>query len=78
MPGVDGFKVLDELKHEPHTAAIPVVVQTGMTLSTDERERLRRASAVLDKRADGSEQLTSVVKQLLLSDSIRRTDDSRD
>lgn len=67
MPGVDGFEVLDELKHEPDTAAIPVVIQTGMALSAAEQERLQRASAVLDKRADGSERLTAVVKQLLSS-----------
>jgi CheY-like chemotaxis protein len=65
MPGTDGFDVLDELEHAPETAAIPVVVQTGMTLSPDERNRLTRAVAVLDKRADGSEQLTATVKHLL-------------
>jgi signal transduction histidine kinase/CheY-like chemotaxis protein len=65
MPGTDGFHVLDELEHAPETAAIPVVVQTGMTLSPDERNRLTRAVAVLDKRADGSEQLTAAVKHLL-------------
>ena len=65
MPGLDGFDALDELKKAPETAAIPVVVQTGMTLSTAERDRLAPAVAVLDKRADGSERLTAVVKQLL-------------
>jgi CheY-like chemotaxis protein len=63
MPGLDGFDALDELKDAPETAAIPVVVQTGMTLSPAERDRL--ALAILDKRADGSERLTAVVKQLL-------------
>ena len=69
MPGLDGFDVLDELQHAPDTAAIPVVVQTGMTLSSAERERLASAVAVLDKRADGSERLTGVVKQLLAAQS---------
>ena len=65
MPGLDGFDALDELKSTPDTASIPVVVQTGMTLSAAERDRLAPAVAVLDKRADGSERLTAVVKQLL-------------
>jgi CheY-like chemotaxis protein len=65
MPGLDGFDALAELKKAPDTAGIPVVVQTGMTLSAADRERLAPAVAVLDKRADGSERLTAVVKQLL-------------
>jgi CheY-like chemotaxis protein len=65
MPGLDGFDALDELKDAPETAAIPVVVQTGMTLSPAERDRLAPAVAILDKRADGSDRLTAVVKQLL-------------
>ena len=65
MPGLDGFDALDELKNAPETAAIPVVVQTGMNLSPAERDRLAPAVAILDKRADGSERLTAVVKQLL-------------
>jgi CheY-like chemotaxis protein len=65
MPGLDGFDALDELKNAPETEAIPVVVQTGMTLSAAERDRLAPAVAILDKRADGSERLTAVVKQLL-------------
>ena len=65
MPGIDGFDVLEALKRAPDTAEIPVVVQTGMNLSRNERERLTPAVTVLDKRADGSERLTAVVKQLL-------------
>jgi CheY-like chemotaxis protein/anti-sigma regulatory factor (Ser/Thr protein kinase) len=65
MPGIDGFAVLEELKFDPDTAAIPVVVQTGMNLSRSERERLSPAATVLDKRADGSEQLTAAIKHLL-------------
>ena len=72
MPGLDGFDALDELKNAPETAAIPVVVQTGMTLSPAERDRLAPAVAILDKRADGSERLTAVVKQLLSASADRR------
>jgi hypothetical protein len=36
-----------------------------MNLSRSERERLSPAATVLDKRADGSEQLTAAIKHLL-------------
>jgi signal transduction histidine kinase len=65
MPGFDGFDVLDELQRQPGTAAIPVVIQTGMTLSAAQRERLRPAVAIVDKRENGSEELIAVVRRLL-------------
>jgi signal transduction histidine kinase/ActR/RegA family two-component response regulator len=65
MPGIDGFDVLDELQRRPATAAIPVVVQTGMTLTASQRKRLLPAIAVLDKREHGSDELIAVVSQLL-------------
>jgi signal transduction histidine kinase/ActR/RegA family two-component response regulator len=65
MPGTDGFGVLDELRREPATASTPVVIQTGMAVSESDRDRLASAVAVLDKRADGSDALTAVVKTVL-------------
>ena len=41
MPETDGFAVLDELKANPDTAAIPVIVVTAKELSPEENERLR-------------------------------------
>lgn len=41
MPGKDGFAVLDELRGNPETAKIPVLVVTGeMDLDRDEEEQL--------------------------------------
>ncbi|GAB5490464.1 MAG: hypothetical protein Phog2KO_06790 [Phototrophicaceae bacterium] len=41
MPGKDGFAVLDELRGNPETAKIPVLVVTGeMDLNTSEQEQL--------------------------------------
>jgi signal transduction histidine kinase/ActR/RegA family two-component response regulator len=65
MPGSDGFAVLDELRREPATASTPVVIQTGMVVSEPDRDRLASAVAVLDKRAEGSDALTAVVKTVL-------------
>jgi len=41
MPGMDGFAVLNELRSNPETAEIPVMIVTGeVDLSTDEQELL--------------------------------------
>ena len=41
MPGKDGFAVLDELRGNPETAKIPVLVVTGeMDLNNSEQEQL--------------------------------------
>jgi len=53
MPGISGFEVLDRLKADPATRAIPVVVSTSKVLEPAERARLAEAAAVLSK-ADAS------------------------
>jgi CheY-like chemotaxis protein len=40
MPDMTGYEVLDELKRQPETGGIPVVVVTSRTLLESERERL--------------------------------------
>jgi threonine synthase len=41
MPEIDGFAVLDQLKANPATASIPVIVVTAKELSPQETQRLR-------------------------------------
>jgi CheY-like chemotaxis protein len=41
MPGLDGFGVVEALRTDPETAAIPIVVLTAKTLSSAEKDRLR-------------------------------------
>lgn len=41
MPEMDGFKVIEDLRANPETANIPIIVVTGETLTADERERLK-------------------------------------
>lgn len=51
MPDVDGFSVVAALRADPATAALPVLVLTGLTLTPAQLERLARSAAgVLDKR----------------------------
>ncbi|GAB4578538.1 MAG: threonine synthase [Anaerolineales bacterium] len=40
MPEMDGFAVLDQLKADPDTASIPVIVVTAKELTPQEKERL--------------------------------------
>ena len=41
MPEMDGFQVIRELRNNPETATIPILVVTGDTLNEDELSQLR-------------------------------------
>ncbi|HYC61186.1 MAG TPA: ATP-binding protein [Thermoanaerobaculia bacterium] len=50
MPGIGGHEVLQRLKSDPQTSAIPVVVVTSRFVNDDEREQiLARAASVIYK-----------------------------
>ena len=40
MPGIDGFGLVEELKMDPRTRDIPVVVVSAKDITQEERERL--------------------------------------
>ncbi|MCK7527047.1 MAG: response regulator [Ignavibacteriales bacterium] len=40
MPGIDGFGFVEELKLDPRTKNIPVVVVSAKDITTEERKRL--------------------------------------
>ena len=40
MPGIDGFGLVEELKLDPRTKDIPVVVVSAKDITPDERKRL--------------------------------------
>ena len=52
MPEVDGFQVLDELKRDPTTESIPVVVLTARSLTREEEDRLRGRVLYLAHKSD--------------------------
>ncbi len=54
MPEMDGFAVVQELRNNPETATIPILVVTGDTLSNSERDQLHNL-AVLHKTDISSE-----------------------
>ena len=65
MPGVDGFAFVDELRSDPGTAGVPVVVLTSATLSQAERELLNaRVSHLAQKGELDRERFVELVRRL--------------
>jgi CheY-like chemotaxis protein len=66
MPDMDGFAVLDELKADPRTAKVPVVVVSAKTLKPSEFERLRHYDApVLQKGSFSARELATHVVEIV-------------
>ncbi len=49
LPGLDGFSVLEQLRADPHTAQIPVLIVTAKTLTAAEQAWLAAQGPVLAK-----------------------------
>jgi signal transduction histidine kinase/CheY-like chemotaxis protein len=54
MPEVDGFAVVERLRADPATAAIPIVILTSKTLTPDEKARLNGKVARLAQKGEFS------------------------
>jgi signal transduction histidine kinase len=66
MPDMDGLEVLDKLKSNPATQAIPVVVHTSRTVTAAERNRIVAAgSALVGKGPAGLGRLRSTIGEML-------------
>jgi CheY-like chemotaxis protein len=66
MPEISGFEVLDELKSDPATRNIPVVIYTGKDLEEEERRRLMEgAVAVLSKATTSREEAIAQIREAL-------------
>ncbi len=66
MAGRSGFAVLDELKSDPTTAGIPVVINTARKLESADYERLAgRCAAVLPKGETGRRDALEYMARLL-------------
>jgi len=65
MPGVDGFDVVDRLRADPATAAVPIVVLTAKEMTSDDRDRLAgQISFMAQKGAFGRAELVELVGHL--------------
>lgn len=66
MPDRNGFQVLEELKADPATAHIPVVIHTSRTLKPPDLAQLAgRQAAVLPKRGADRDQTLAVIREVL-------------
>lgn len=67
MPELDGFRVLEELKKNPETRDIPVIIITSKELGEEERRTLTdSAMGIISKSAVSREKAMSMVKDFLL------------
>lgn len=72
LPEMSAFDVLDELKKDPTTRKIPVIIHTAKSLATDERERLEReASSILHKQSLSREVAIGRIREALEKAGIR-------
>lgn len=66
MPEIDGFTVLDNLRNNPETAEIPVIVSTAKELTSDEKNHLQdKIHALMQKGGFMSDELLEEVKSIL-------------
>lgn len=66
MPDVNGFDVIEVLKHDPETASIPILAVTAKTLTSDDRATLNSSiAAVLEKASFSHHRFASEVRRAL-------------
>jgi len=66
MPSMTAFEVLDELKPDPETRKIPVIVNTAKNLDEQERRRLAQdTAAILSKQSISRELAISRIREAL-------------
>jgi signal transduction histidine kinase/CheY-like chemotaxis protein len=66
MPEMGAFDVLDELKKDPMTRNIPVIIHTSKNLHDEERSRLEaEASAILSKQSLSREIAIARIREVL-------------
>lgn len=66
MPGMSAFDVIDELKRDPATRSIPIIIHTSKSLADEERKRLEQeASAILSKQSLSREIAISRIREVL-------------
>ena len=66
MPEMDGFQVMDQLKHDPSTAGIPIVIFTARALTREDKDRLNgRISYLAQKGRFSKEEFLLHIRTIL-------------
>jgi len=65
MPHVDGFTVLHELRADPDTKTIPVLISTSLTVNDDLRARLPADMPVMSKATLSRETVYALLRQAI-------------
>jgi len=70
MPGVDGFTVLETLRNEDRTAAIPVLILTAKHITKDDLKTLKRNNVhqLIQKGDVNRNELLSAIKSMVSHD----------
>ena len=64
MPGMSGFEVVDLLRSGAKTASIPIIVLTGMNLSSEDKKRLDgRVRCILEKGKIRKDKFAAMVRK---------------
>ncbi len=65
MPEMDGFTVAEQLRANPETAGIPIVVLTSKSINQEEKERLNSHISLLARKAEFSRvEFVEIVRRL--------------
>ena len=66
MPRIDGFQLLEQLKADPSTSEIPVILVTSLESSAEQERGLALgADAYIVKRKFDQKELLRIVQQIL-------------
>lgn len=67
MPGLTGFAVLEQLKSNPATSSIPVIIVTSKRLETEEYDRLaEKAIAIVSKESNSRDEALASLRKALI------------
>ncbi|NOY97531.1 MAG: response regulator, partial [Chlorobi bacterium] len=66
MPGMDGFKVLEEIRKKPETRDLPVIIITAKDLTKEDKTKLiGRVSAIIAKSGTTPQDLYKEIKRII-------------